>query len=159
MLSFLNPYMLYVKLAGVAAIAVFSIWAFRVNHLRAVHEEQLSKIAASVKAAGYPKNGYDELAGDVDQLAAAADTYKQNWANADAAVATQNQKIQDLGKQTQAAQLVSASSQKLADQASADRDKWIAEARENAKRTVSLPPDQEDKECSDAMDDLFQGGF
>lgn len=157
--NFLTPYTVYLKIAGATAVAILVIWALRVDHLRAEHESQLAGIAAAVKTAGYPKNGDDDLAGDVALLAAARDTYKGNADRADAAIADQNQHIQTLGAATQMAQDTGVAAQKQAAIVTADRDKWIALARTAGARTTVLPDGQELAACKTALDALYAENF
>ena len=159
MFSFLSPYATYIKIAKYLAIALFVAWAFRVNHLRGVHEQQLVKVASAVKAAGYPKNGFDELPGDVDQLSATSNTFKQNWQNADAAVTQQNDTIQHLGQQALLNKQTGDAAQKKADALAADRDQWITKAQAASARTELLPDNQELQQCTAALDSLYSENF
>lgn len=159
MLSFLNPYSLYIKLGLGVALALFVGWSLRVSYLRGQHEATLHEVAAALKVSGAKHVHFDDLKDDVDRLAQERDTAAQNFANASAAVDTQNTKIADLGAAAKVAEAKGDAARQQAATAIADRNIWIGAAQRSATRTVAGTDTQERSACDSALLDVYRKGF
>lgn len=159
MLSFLDPYLLYVRIAGLVVLATFAAWALRVNHLRNEYHDHLDHVAAEFKKAGLPNSQFGQLADNVTILASDRDAARQDLATANSRIDNQNERIAILGQATAAANAKSEAAQRKADAAVADRNTWIAQAQINSQRMAVGTDTQEKQECDDAMTSLFRRGF
>lgn len=159
MLSFLNPYMTYLRIGSGVLLLMFAAWAFRVNSLRGEYHDHLDHIASNFKAAGMKEVHFDDLADDVNRLASDRDAVASYLAAANNKIGIQNDKIAQLGQATAEAGAKSEAAQKQADLAVADRNAWIVQAQLGAKRTVAGTDAQEKQECDDSLTSLYRSGF
>ena len=143
----------------VAALLGFALWVHRVDQLRAKYHGYADQAVAALTNAGFKNVKPERIGADIGALAKDRDTAHDNWAAADATIGRQSNSITALHAQTNDLIAKANARAKQIEAVTAQRDKWIAEARKAETRTDKMSAAAEVAECDYVLDQLYKSGF
>lgn len=140
-------------------LVLLALWAARIDALREQHLTTVNDVIVTVEKAGYRKVTEKNLPASVGLIVAARDTARTERDAARQLVDIQSHSIEQLEQERLAAMRQAEANQKLAREATKQRDLWIARAKSASTRTERLSAEQEVKECEQVLDSLYSSGL
>lgn len=150
----------YVAGGALIAIGALSLWALRLESLRAGWAEDFRDVQkATLEVSGRKTLKRDNVATEIRNIGMLRDVYKAERDGARQSLSTQSLAVKELERQSEASRKVSAENRAKIRQLLESRAKWIAKAEAAATRTERLSAEEEIAQCERAMDELFNEGF
>lgn len=145
---------------GMAALMlVLSLWAVRIDGLRAKHKDAVDQMVDVLSKAGIAHVNEGNLAQAAQILVGQREKAKGDRDVARSMVEIQTTSIAQLEAEKNSAAREAEANRKLAEAAVEQRDMWIARAKAASTRTERLTADQEVQECQKVLDSLYSSGF
>jgi hypothetical protein len=150
----------YWKLIGTALIvAGLLTYGLRNDHLRAGYKARLDTIRIAFKDIGYKKLGDDDLAPNVNRLAAERNLAKTERDQERAANDIMADSVRRAAAETEQAMQAATDAHRRIAQLTKERNQWIEKARSAATRTERMSAELEVAECVAALSELRSAGF
>ena len=155
----LIPAFSYLRLAAFIGIIAALFWVWRVNDLRASHLETIDQVVTELKEAGLGGANRGNVAAVTKTLVEQRNTARSERDTARVLVETQSNAILALEKETQEYLQNAREQRKMVEEATRQRDIWIARARNASTRTERLSAEEEIRQCEQVLDSLYSQGF
>lgn len=153
------PAFSYLRLAALIGVIAVLLWVWRVNDLRASHLNTIDLVVAELKEAGLGGANRDNVDAVTKTLAEQRNKARAERDTARALVETQSNAILALEKETQEHIENARAQRKMVEEATRQRDIWIARARSASTRTERLSAEEEIRQCEQVLDSLYSQGF
>lgn len=153
------PAFSYLRLAALVGVLAALMWVWRVNDLRASHLETIDAVVTELKEAGLGGANRKNVAAVTKTLVEQRNTARSERDTARVLVETQSNAIAALEQETQEYIRNARAQREMVEEATRQRDIWIARARNASNRTERLSAEEEIRQCEQVLDSLYSQGF